>query len=148
MAEARNRQALIKLDQAETRIARATTDEPVWPWIFRFDDRKLAGFRAQAATALGQAVIANAALRDAYDARQAPKPRATMEVLRARGLTNSGRIDEACNVALAACDIGLAYDSERVLRAVARFRNDLGTKAGGAAAELDERLFSMYKEDA
>jgi transcriptional regulator with XRE-family HTH domain len=148
MAEARNRHAMTRLDQAEARIGRATADEPVWPWIFRFDNRKLAGFRAQAATALGQNQIAKAALRDAYDARQAPKPRAAMEVLRARSLANSGRIEEACNVALAACDIGLAYDSERVLRAVARFRNDLGTRAGGGiVAELDERLFSLYKED-
>jgi len=147
MAEARNRQALAKLDQAEARLGRALTDEPVWPWIFRFDNRKLAGFRVQVATALGRNQIAHAALSDAYDVHQAPKPRASMEILRARNLAGSGRIEDACKAAIAAFDIGLAHDSERVLRAVARFRNDLGTKAGGAASGLDERLFSIYRRE-
>jgi transcriptional regulator with XRE-family HTH domain len=147
LAEVRDRQALTKLDQAETRLGRATNDEPVWPWIFRFDERKLAGFRAQAASSLGRIKVAERALHLAYDAHQAPKPRAVMDALRASNLAKTGKVDEACRVATEAYDVGQMYDSERVLRAVATFRNTLGTRAGRTTAELDERLYGTYRED-
>lgn len=147
LAQARDRQALTKLDHAESRLARATNDEPVWSWIFRFDDRKLAGFRVQVASKLGRAKVAEEALQFAYDAQQAPKPRAVMDTLRAGMLAQAGDIEEACRVAAEAFDVGQMYDSERVLRAVAAFRNTLGTRAGRATAELDERLYGTYRED-
>jgi hypothetical protein len=147
LAQIRDLNALAKLDQAETRLARATNDEPVWPWIFRFDDRKLAGFRAQVAGRLGRFKVAENALRIAHDAQQAPKPRAVMDVLRAGILAQAGSMDEACKVAVEALDIGQMYDSERVTRAVADFRNGLGPRAGRCTAELDERLYGMYRED-
>ncbi|MFY1690081.1 helix-turn-helix domain-containing protein [Plantactinospora sp. WMMB782] len=147
LAQARDRNALNKLDNAEARLARAATDEPVWPWIFRFDERKLAGFRAQAAGSLGQVDVAEKALRIASDPAQAPKPRAVMDLLRADVLAQSGNLDEACRVAAEAFDVGKTYDSERVTRAVADFRNRLGKRSGRAVAALDERLYSSYRED-
>jgi hypothetical protein len=45
-----------------------------------------------------------------------------------------------------AFDVGREYDSERVIRAVAMFRNSLGMRAGRATAELDERLHATYRE--
>ncbi len=147
LARIRDRNALTKLDQAEFRLSRASNDEPVWPWIFRFDERKLAGFRAQVAGRLGRIKVAERALQVAHDPQQAPKPRAVMDVLRAEVLAQSGQVDEACRVAAEAFDIGQTYDSERVTRAVASFRNTLGTRAGRATAELDERLYATYRED-
>lgn len=147
LAQVRDRQALTKLDQAETRLVRATNDEPVWPWIFRFDDRKLAGFRAQVASSLGRVSVAEKALQLAYGAQQAPKPRAVMDALHAGNLARAGNVDEACRVAVEAFDVGKTYDSERVLRAIAAFRNTLGTRAGRATKELDERLYGTYRED-
>jgi hypothetical protein len=70
-----------------------------------------------------------------------------MDVLRAEVLVRSGQVNEACRVATEAFDVGRAYDSERVTRAVVAFRNTLGTRAGRATAELDERLYATYRED-
>jgi hypothetical protein len=147
LAQIQDRNALTKLDQAEGRLSRATNDEPVWPWIFRFDERKLAGFRAQVAGKLGRIKIAENALQLTNDPQQAPKPRAVMDIVRAGVLAQAGNVDEACRVAAKAFDVGQTYDSERVTRAVASFRNTLGTRAGHATAELDERLYATYRED-
>ena len=83
LAQIRDRNALSRLDQAEARLSKAANDEPVWPWIFRFDERKLAGFRTQVAGKMGRTQVAEKALEMARDPRQAPKPRALMDVLRA-----------------------------------------------------------------
>jgi transcriptional regulator with XRE-family HTH domain len=147
LAQVQDRNALTKLDHAESRLARAAHDEPVWPWIFRFDERKLAGFRARVAGKLGRHGLATRALQLAHDPQQAPKPRAVMDVLRAEVLARSGKVDEACAVAVKAFDVGQTYDSERVIRAVAGFRNSLGSHAGRAPAELDERLYGIYREE-
>ena len=83
----------------------------------------------------------------AHDPQQAPKPQAIMDVVRAEVMAQTGQVDEACRVAVEAFDVGLVYDSERVTRAVASFRKTLGSRAGRATAELDERLYSTYRED-
>ncbi|MFY1675423.1 hypothetical protein ACN27G_36740, partial [Plantactinospora sp. WMMB334] len=147
LAQVKDRSALNRLDNAEARLSRAAADEPVWPWIFRFDERKLAGFRAQVAGSLGRVGVAENALRIAIDPYQAPKPRAVMDLLRADVLVQSGNVDEACRVATEAFDVGKTYGSERVTRAVATFRNKLGKRPGQAVAALDERLYSTYREE-
>lgn len=147
LAQIKDRNALTKLDHAEGRLSRASNDEPVWPWIFRFDERKLAGFRAQVAGKLGRVKVAERALQIANDPQQAPKPRAVMEVLRASILAQSGKVDEACKVATEAFDIGQTCGSERVIHAVATFRNKLGTQSGRTATELDDRLYATYREE-
>ena len=147
LAQIKDRNAVTKLDHAEGRLCRALNDEPVWPWIFRFDERKLAGYRAQVAAKLGRVKAAEKALQIANDPQQAPKPRAVMEVLRAGILAQSGNIDDACKVAAEAFDVGQAFGSERVTRAVATFRTTLGVRSGRAVAELDERLYATYLEE-
>jgi len=120
LAQIGDRNALTILDRAELRLSRASNDEPVWPWIFRFDERKIAGFRAQVAAKLGRIRVAERALHVAQDPQQAPKPRAVVDVLRAELLARSGHFEEACRVAGEAFDVGRCYGSERVIRAVAR----------------------------
>ena len=63
----------------------------------------------------------------------------------ARTLAARHQVEQACAVA-AAVDSGVKYDSERVVRAVADFRSSLG-QVGAAAAELDERLHRVYRDD-
>lgn len=145
LAQVKDRNALAKLNHAEARLSRACNDDPVWPWIFRFDDRKLAGFRAQVAGMLGDIKLAEKALQIAYDPQQAPKARAIMNILHAEILAQSGEIEEACKLAVEAFDIGRAFDSERVTRAVANFRSELGVRPMRATVELDECLYSIYK---
>jgi hypothetical protein len=70
-----------------------------------------------------------------------------MDVMRAGVLARAGNLDEACKVAVAAFDVARSYDSERVTRAVAEFRNTLGPQPGRAVAELDERLYGTYREE-
>jgi hypothetical protein len=53
--------------------------------------------------------------------------------------------DQACALAVAAYDIGSAYDSERVRQAVREFRASLDAQAPRRiTAELDDRLHSAY----
>jgi hypothetical protein len=116
--------------------------------VYRVPLRRLLPYGwTQVAGRLGRVKVAERALLVAHDPRQAPKPRAVMDVLRAEVLAKSGQVDEACRVAAEAFDIGRTYDSERVTRAVASFRNSLGIRVGRATAELDERLYATYRED-
>jgi hypothetical protein len=55
-------------------------------------------------------------------------------------------VERACAVAVAALDTGVRYGSQRVVRAVAEFRSSLG-RVGSAAAELDDRLHRVYRDD-
>jgi transcriptional regulator with XRE-family HTH domain len=142
-----DRSAVTKLDLAQARLSRAAHDEPVWPWIFRFDEQKLAGFRAQVAAKLGLVRMAQRAIELCQDQNQAPKPRAVMDVHRAGILAQAGHVDEACALAVDAFDTGRTYGSERVIRAVAAFRTQLGTRAGRATARLDDRLYATYQEN-
>ncbi|MDM4719305.1 hypothetical protein QTQ03_06725 [Micromonospora sp. WMMA1363] len=64
-----------------------------------------------------------------------------------RGDHRSGRVDEACKLAAEAFDVGQTYDSERVTRAVATFRNTIGARSSRAVTELDERLYATYREE-
>ena len=63
--------ALALLDRAEGHLPAANTTEPAWPWLFRFDEPKLAGYRAVAAARLGRHKIAAAALTIADQATSA-----------------------------------------------------------------------------
>lgn len=147
LAAAGEKSALGKLDQAERRLGVAVGDEPVWPWIFRFDQRKLAGFRAKVASGLGYRQLAEESIRLAEDPNQPPKPQAMTTVLRAQLLAAGGHTDEACRVAVGAFDVGRRYGSERVLRAVGSFRKVLGAGIGRVADELDDRLYGTYRKD-
>jgi transcriptional regulator with XRE-family HTH domain len=146
LAHYQNRRSLAMLDNAERRLANAANDEPVWPWLFRFDQPKLAGFRALAEARLGRWAAAEAALNLAATVQRSPKQQAVNDIDLARALAARGQIDRACQIALTALDTGTAYGSERVIRAVTHFRSNLGP-VGNAAANLDERLNRIYRDD-
>ncbi|MFV2009912.1 MULTISPECIES: helix-turn-helix domain-containing protein [unclassified Micromonospora] len=148
LAEAGDKKSLHLLNHAEDRLAKARNDEPVWPWIFRFDHQKLASFRAQVASKLDQPSLASRALSIAASGpAQSPKTKALSDVLRAQILAKSGRLDEACNIACEAFDAGKKYESEKILQSVSRFRESLGGRAGKLTLDLDERLYGRYQED-
>jgi hypothetical protein len=118
----------------------------VWPWLFRFDLPKLAGFRATAEAELGRFKAAEASLGLAATARRSAKQRAVGDIELARVLAASREVERACAVAVCALETGVTYGSERVVRAVVDFRSSLG-RVGSAAAELDDRLHSVYRDD-
>jgi len=146
LAHYKDQRALAVLDSADRRLAKASNDEPVWPWLFRFDLPKLAGFRATAEAKLGRWKAAEASLALAAKARRSEKQRAVSDIEHARALAARREVERACAVAASALDTGVTYDSERVVRAVADFRSSLG-QVGSAAAELDDRLHSVYRDD-
>jgi transcriptional regulator with XRE-family HTH domain len=146
LAHYKDRRALTVLDNAERRLVKASNDEPVWPWLFRFDVPKLAGFRATAEAKLGRWRDAEVALSLAAKAKRSEKQTAVSDVEHAKALAARSQVEHACAVAVSAFDTGVAYGSERVVRAVADFRATLG-QVGSVAAELDDRLNSVYRDD-
>lgn len=147
LAQLGERSAMVLLDSAERRMGKATNTEPVWPWLFHFDERKLAGYRAVAAGRLGHYKTAETYFAVAEQTPASPKQRAVSTVARASILANSGAVDMACDLASQALDAGRALGSERVIRAVSNFRADLGLARSNATRELDSRLSQSYEED-
>ncbi|MFF5293027.1 helix-turn-helix domain-containing protein [Paractinoplanes globisporus] len=148
LAHYKDRRALDVFDDARERLGKASNDEPVWPWLFRFDAPKLAAFRATAEAKLGRWDEAAALHKVAATTNRSDKQQAVSDVERAYVLAAPPRkqVERACAVAVSAFDAGIAYGSERVVRAVADFRASLG-QVGRAAAELDDRLHSVYRDD-
>lgn len=139
--------ALVLLNSAERRIAHAASTEPVWPWLFHFDERKLAGYRAVVAARLGHYRTAETYFAIAEQATASPKQRAISTVARASMLAASGEVEHACELAASALASGRSLGSERVIRAVSSFRADLGISRSKATAELDRQLSQSYEEE-
>lgn len=139
-----DRAALKVVDDAQRYADAGASSEPVWPWVFPFDSAKVASYRAVAASRLGLAQIAMDAF-DQADAARSPKQAALVAVEHARVLATGGHLDQACEVAVAAYDVGATYESERVRYAVREFRASLGGRnAARITGELDDRLHSAY----
>jgi hypothetical protein len=131
--------ALALVDRAEARLARVAAQEPVWPWVYAFDEIKLAGYRAEIATRLDRWDIAEQAYRVADRVSRAPKQAALAGAQRATALAATGDVERACSLAATALDTATRLGSHRGVHAVARFRALLPEHATHAAA-LDRRL--------
>jgi hypothetical protein len=140
-----DRTGLAVLDQADRHADAARDDEPVWPWVFSFDARKIAAQRAIAAVRLGLPAVALKAFAQAGESRS-PKQGAVAAVDYARALAAADDVDDACHVAAAAYDTGRIYGSERACQAVRDFRSNLRAPAR-ALRDLDDRIHASYLED-
>ena len=140
-----DREALKLLGDAQRHADTESGTDPVWPWVFQFDSFKIASYRAIAAGRLGLTKIAADAFNQSDGAARSPKQAALVTVEQARALATDRHFDQACILAVAAYDIGAAYESERVRQAVRDFRASLGTQPPvRITAELDDRLHSAY----
>jgi transcriptional regulator with XRE-family HTH domain len=137
------------LARAERAVRTGTTAEPPpWPWVFPFDDAKLAGYRALVAVRLHQSGDALAAFAESLAAVQpAPKQRAVLmlEVATAarqggRKARDSGQVDEAFRLAGEALSVGVAHSSERVVQRARRFRRGYDGPATVQVHEFDRQL--------
>lgn len=142
-----DRAALRSLDLADRHADTARDDEPVWPWVFKFDTAKIATHRAHAAARLGIPNIAEQAFARAA-VSHSPKQAAVLAVEHARSLAAAGDTQRACRTALDAYTTGQTYGSERVRRAVEDFRTSFGPRLGNAVEQLDQRLHATYMENA
>lgn len=126
--------------------------EPPWPWIFPFDQAKLAGYRALVCVRLGRPSEALAAFADSLVAPQpAPKQRAMimLEVATAacqEGVTekDAARIDEAFSLAAEALALGERYDSGRVTQRARLFRRDYGGPVTSSVRAFDQRVHATF----
>jgi len=140
-----DREALKVLGDAQRHADTGSSNDPVWPWVFQFDSSKIASYRAIAAARLGLTKIAADAFSQTDGSVRSPKQAALVTVEQARAVATERHFEQACAMAVAAYDIGAAYESERVRQAVRDFRASLGTQAPGRiTAELDDRLHSAY----
>jgi transcriptional regulator with XRE-family HTH domain len=128
------------------------TAEPPWPWIFPFDQAKLAGYRALVYVRLGRPGDALAAFADSLVAPQlAPKQRAMimLEVATAaaqEGVTekDTARIDEAFGLAAEALALGERYGSGRVIQRSRMFRRDYAGPVTSSVRAFDQRVYATF----
>jgi hypothetical protein len=137
--------------RARKAIERGSESAPVpWPWVFSFDQPKLAGYQALVAVRLSRPAEALAAFADSLSATQpAPKQRAIimLEVATAARqdgmrLRDNERINESFRLAAEALGIGIAYSSERVIEKARRFRRNYTSPTTSHVRDFDEQLRS------
>jgi hypothetical protein len=144
LAAADDPSALRLLDRAEAQLASVAAHEPVWPWVYAFDEIKLAGYRAEIAARLGRWDIAQQAYQVADRVPRAPKQAALAGAHRATALAAAGDVERACSLAVTALGTAARLGSHRGVHAVARFRARLPQYAASHAAALDQRLDAVY----
>jgi transcriptional regulator with XRE-family HTH domain len=137
------------LDRAASAVDSSdAVSPPPWPWIFQFDQAKLAGYRALACVRLGRAEAALAAFADSLSAaRPSPKQQAmiTLEVATATRQDaaqhrDNSRLDEAFGLAVTALHTGAEYGSERVLARARQFRRGYAGPVTSQVRDFDRQL--------
>jgi len=126
--------------------------EPPWPWIFAFDQAKLAGYRALVCVRLGRPADALAAFADSLMAPQpAPKQRAMIMLEVATAACQEGarerdtaRIDEAFSLAADALALGQSYGSERVIQRSRVFRRGYGGAETSSVRAFERRMHAAF----
>lgn len=124
------------------------SEPPPWPWVFPFDQAKLAGYRALVAVRLTRPADALAAFAESLSATQpAPKQRAVVMLEVATAARQDGtarhdndRIDEAFRLACEALGVGVTYSSERVVERARRFRREYSGPSTSYVREFDDQL--------
>ncbi len=130
--------------RAEREAARPDNAQPPWPWVFAFDQSKVAGYRALVGVRLRSPHDARAAFAEAV----APAPRnvkqsALLKVELASAHAEAGDVDEAFRLACEALTTGVRFDSERVVSRVRSFRRRYQGPRAHCVEELDNRLSSI-----
>jgi transcriptional regulator with XRE-family HTH domain len=138
------------LGRAAGAAGSAAAVPPPWPWLFPFDQAKLAGYRALVAVRLERPAEALAAFAESLIAVQpAPKQRAIIMLEVATAASQDGarqkdtaRIGEAFQLAAEALGVGTMYSSERVIQRARAFRRDYGGPVTSQVRDLDQQLQS------
>lgn len=130
-----------ELSRAEDAAERSDNTEPPWPWVFRFDAAKVAGYRALAAVRLRRPYEARAAFFEAFaTASPAPKQQSILMVELASAHADAGDVDEAFRLASEALHMGASYRSEKVVNRVRRFRREYRGPQARCVNALDDQL--------
>ncbi|NKY99284.1 helix-turn-helix domain-containing protein [Nocardiopsis alborubida] len=132
------------LGRAEREVARSANTDPPWPWVFAFDETKVAGYRARVGVRLRQPNDARRAFAEAFAPNSAnPKQSAVLQVELASAHAEAGDVDEAFRLVHEALTTGVRYESERVIGRVRAFRRQHSGTRARCVADLDDRLLSL-----
>ncbi|MBN6056572.1 transcriptional regulator, partial [Nonomuraea sp. RK-328] len=132
------------LRRAESAVAAGErSGTPPWPWVFPFDQAKLAGYRGQVSVRLGRAEEARSALSESLSAgRPAVKQRGVLLTEMAAAQAMAGRHEEAFQYVSSALTVGVTYGSERIIHRARRFRRAYTGPVTATVRTFDERLLA------
>ncbi|MFI1864888.1 helix-turn-helix domain-containing protein [Streptomyces jumonjinensis] len=123
-------------------------EEPPWPWVFTFDQRKLAAARVIGEARLARPHRVLSSPDDAQTVLTFPheKQRAMLGLDVARGHLAAGRLDVAYAVADPCLDTGLRLGSGRVIEGARAFRRGYASTSPPAfVRDFDLRLRDAYR---
>ncbi|MFI6576305.1 multiprotein-bridging factor 1 family protein [Nocardiopsis sp. NPDC050513] len=132
------------LGRADREVSRPGNADPPWPWVFAFDEAKVAGYRALVGVRLRQPRDARAAFDEAFGAASpSVKQSAVLQVELACAHAEAGDVDEAFRLAQEALTTGIRFGSERVIGRVRSFRRRYRGPRARCVDALDDRLTSL-----
>ncbi|MFC4513236.1 multiprotein-bridging factor 1 family protein [Streptomyces ehimensis] len=135
------------LTSSAAEAARATETPPPWPWVFSFDERKVAAARVTCGARLGRprwvhssAVDASAALSSGHE-----KQRALLALDIAAGHMTAGHLDGAFALATRALETGIRLRSGRVVERARAFRRCYSSPTPPTVVRnFDEQMHDVY----
>ncbi|MET8702872.1 helix-turn-helix transcriptional regulator [Kitasatospora sp. NPDC004723] len=117
---------------------------PPWPWVFTFDESKIAAVRVSCGAKLGLAAWTSEGVRSPAVTGHA-KQRALMFMDVATGHLAAGRVEAAFTLAGQALEIGLQYRSGRIVERGRALRRSFSTSSPSRAVrDFDERLHGVH----
>lgn len=141
------RAAARAIGRAEREVGRSSNADPPWPWVFAFDEAKLAGCRALVGVRLRLPDDALQAFAEAVTPRSpGAKQAALLQVELASTHADSGDADEAFRLAEEALETGRYFGSERIIARVRSFRRRYRGPRAPFVDELDQRLSSLASD--
>ncbi len=117
---------------------------PPWPWVFTFDESKIAAVRVSCGAKLGLAAWTSGGVH-APAATGHAKQRALLFMDVAAGHLAAGRVEAAFALAGQALEIGLQYRSGRIVERGRVLRRSFSTSSPSKAVRaFDERLHGVH----
>ncbi|MGH3826425.1 MAG: hypothetical protein ACRDQX_04515 [Pseudonocardiaceae bacterium] len=138
------------LDHAEAAVERAATEDPPWPWVFRFDSGKIATHRLTCAVRLRRPDVAYAAASDLpASMTTGHRKRSALTLLDlACAHVQAQEVEEGLRVATVAIDLAATTRSERVLSQARQFRRTIpAATPPGPLRDFDEHLRVVNTRD-
>ena len=133
--------------RAEREVSDPDNAHPPWPWVFAFDEAKVAGYRARAAVRLRNPHEARAAFAEAvHPPSHNAKQSALLKVELAGAHAEAGDIDEAFRLAREALTTGVRFSSERVVGRVRSFRRRYRGPVADCVREFDGRFTGLVTD--
>jgi hypothetical protein len=137
--------ALRSCEQHTARVPRE--DPPPWPWVFSFDERKVASCRVQCGARLGRSRWMLSSSQEIVTALSSghEKQRALLTLDVATGHLAGGRVDSAFAMATRALHDGLRLRSGRVVDRARAFRRVFSSATPpGIVRDFDTLLHDAY----